>query len=398
MRILMVAPQPFFRPRGTPLSVLHRIRAFLRLGHTVDLVTYPFGSTPELNGLVVHRAARPPMVRDVAIGPSVAKILLDAPLFYKAYHLTRRERFDLLHTHEEAGFFGAWLSRVCRIPHLYDMHSSLPEQFANFGRFNWPPIVFAFRRMERYTLDRAEGVIAICPELRDYLKRSGYRGPLALIENTLDYDVPVLSAEDVGMLAERLGIDRGARVVLYTGTLEHYQALDLLIAAAAEVRDRVPTVRFVIVGGTPDQIEGLRREARVQQVDSAFIFVPAVPPADVFLYHRLADVLVTTRARGINTPLKVYQYLRAGKPIVATAISSHTQVLTPESAELVVPTPAAIATGLVRVLTDDAHAGALAESARRLAQDRYTEEAYMSRLRGLLEQLPGRPQRQRAAA
>ena len=39
----MIAPEPFFEPRGTPFSEYHRIRALLELGHTVDLVTYPFG-------------------------------------------------------------------------------------------------------------------------------------------------------------------------------------------------------------------------------------------------------------------------------------------------------------------------------------------------------------------
>src|SRR3982751_5158524 len=43
MRILMIAPEPFFEPRGTPFSEFHRIRALVELGHTVDLVTYPFG-------------------------------------------------------------------------------------------------------------------------------------------------------------------------------------------------------------------------------------------------------------------------------------------------------------------------------------------------------------------
>ena len=43
VRILMIAPEPFFEPRGTPFSEFHRIRALTALGHQVDLVTYPFG-------------------------------------------------------------------------------------------------------------------------------------------------------------------------------------------------------------------------------------------------------------------------------------------------------------------------------------------------------------------
>jgi hypothetical protein len=60
MRILMIAPEPFFEPRGTPFSEYHRIRALLDLGHTVDLVTYPFGKDVTLPGLRIFRAARPP--------------------------------------------------------------------------------------------------------------------------------------------------------------------------------------------------------------------------------------------------------------------------------------------------------------------------------------------------
>ena len=76
----MIAPEPFFEPRGTPFSEYHRIRALLELGHTVDLVTYPFGRDVSLPGLRVFRCLRPPFVRGIGIGPSLAKIPLDLAL------------------------------------------------------------------------------------------------------------------------------------------------------------------------------------------------------------------------------------------------------------------------------------------------------------------------------
>jgi glycosyltransferase involved in cell wall biosynthesis len=390
----MIAPQPFFRPRGTPFSVLHRIRALLKLGHSVELVTYPFGeSPPALNGVVIHRTRRVPGVRDVAIGPSIAKVLLDVPLFVTAYSLARTGQFDLLHTHEEAGAMGAWIKKKCGITHLYDMHSSLPQQFSNFGRYNWRPVVAAFQTLERYTLKGADGVIAICPELHDHVAESGYDRPLALIENTLDFEVPPINATAVKELRNRLGLAT-ASIVLYTGTLEAYQGLDLLIDAAPPVVRAQPSVHFLFVGGSQRQITDLRQRARDRGVDKHFVFVPAVPPTEVFLYHRLADVLITTRVRGTNTPLKIYQYLRAGRPIVATAIRSHTQVLDPTSAELVTPTPDGIAAGLIRTVTDAERARDLAAGAARLARERYGEEVYLERLRGLLHQVGGGNRRQ----
>src|ERR1700731_49917 len=80
VHILMIAPEPFFEARGTPFSEYHRIRALLDLGHTVDLVTYPFGKDVKLAGLRIVRAARPPFMTGVKIGPSPGKLFLDLAL------------------------------------------------------------------------------------------------------------------------------------------------------------------------------------------------------------------------------------------------------------------------------------------------------------------------------
>lgn len=388
MHILMVAPQPFFRPRGTPLSVLHRIRALTRLGHTVELATYPFGESPVISGLTIHRVACPPLVQDVAVGPSMAKLLLDAPLVRLANRLAATGRFDLLHTHEEAGWLGAVFKKRYGLPHLYDMHSSLPQQVANFRRFRNRFVTMVFERLERQTLDNADGIIAICPSLRDHVLNSGCKGIVALIENTLDFDVPRASPVVIDAMRDRLGLGNGP-VVLYTGTLEPYQGLELLLAAVPAVVGEVPLARVVVVGGTKAQIAGLARFAADRGSADHVRFVPAVAPAEVPLYHQLADVLVTTRSRGTNTPLKVYQYLRARRPIVATDIESHTQVLDGTVAELVRPEPAAIAAGIVRVIHDPARGRDLAEAAARLAAERYSEAAYMGTLQNLLAALPG---------
>src|SRR4029079_9657200 len=99
MRILMIAPEPFFEPRGTPFSEYHRIRALLELGHTVDLVTYPFGKDVTLPGLRIFRCLRPPFVHDVRIGPSVAKIPLDFAIALTTVRRALSGRYDVVHSH-----------------------------------------------------------------------------------------------------------------------------------------------------------------------------------------------------------------------------------------------------------------------------------------------------------
>ena len=109
----MIAPEPFFEPRGTPFSEFHRIRALTALGHHVDLVTYPFGQNVAMPGLRVFRSLRPPFVERVKIGPSLAKIPLDALLALSAVRRAVTGRYDAIHSHEEGGIIGALLARAC---------------------------------------------------------------------------------------------------------------------------------------------------------------------------------------------------------------------------------------------------------------------------------------------
>src|SRR4029077_13312112 len=166
----MIAPEPFFEPRGTPFSEYHRIRALTELGHQVDLVTYPFGQDVTMPGLRVFRSLRPPFVRHVNVGPSAAKIPLDALLTFSVLRRAFSQRYDAVHSHEEGGLIGVVLAALLRIPHLYDMHSSLPQQLTNFAFSRSRVITHAFHAIERFMIGRSRVVIVICPSLEETVR------------------------------------------------------------------------------------------------------------------------------------------------------------------------------------------------------------------------------------
>jgi glycosyltransferase involved in cell wall biosynthesis len=124
-------------------------------------------------------------------------------------------------------------------------------------------------------------------------------------------------------------------------------------------------------------------------VGSATVFVGERPSEEIPLYLEAADVLVSPRSRGKNTPLKIYQYLRAGRPIVATNLLTHTQVLDRNVAVLTDPSPQAFGAGILSVLRDRALAAQLSQRARRLAETRYTYEAYLGRTRDAVDPIAG---------
>ena len=163
----MIAPEPFFEPRGTPFSEFHRIRALTALGHHVHLVTYPFGQDVTMPGLQVFRSMRPPFVRRVKIGPSWVKLPLDLLLTLTAVRRALSGRYDAIHSHEEGGLIGIVLAALLRVPHLYDMHSSLPQQLTNFAFSRSTLMRRAFLALERLMITRSRVVIVICPSLEE---------------------------------------------------------------------------------------------------------------------------------------------------------------------------------------------------------------------------------------
>ncbi|HWJ55317.1 MAG TPA: glycosyltransferase [Vicinamibacterales bacterium] len=388
MHILMIAPEPFFEPRGTPFSEFHRIKALIALGHTVDLVTYPFGRDVEMPGLRVVRCLRPPLVRQVRIGPSWAKVPLDAALAATALRRALSTAYDAVHSHEEGGLIGVALAAMLGVPHLYDMHSSLPQQLSNFDFSSSRPLVWGMGQIERLLVRRSRVVIVICQQLVEVVRAIDPLVPTVLIENAPGSgDLPVAGAST--SLRAAWGIEPDVPVVLYTGTFEAYQGLDLLYAAAARVRVARPDVRFLLVGGQPDQVEAARRQARSAGADGVVLFTGQRPSEEIPQFLDAATVLASPRSRGTNTPLKIYQYLRAGRPIIATRLLTHTQVLDDSVAVLTEATPEAYAAGILRAVDDPAEADAIGRRARALADTKYSYEAYLERTRHAYAELFG---------
>jgi glycosyltransferase involved in cell wall biosynthesis len=383
VRILMIAPEPFFEPRGTPFSEFHRIRALTALGHRVDLVTYPFGEDVSIAGLRVFRALRPPFMHRVKIGPSLAKVPLDALLTLTAVRraLFARPRYDAVHSHEEGGLIGVALAAVLGVPHLYDMHSSLPQQLTNFAFSGSRLMRRVFLAIERLMIRRSRVVIVICPTLGDTVREIDPHARIVLIENAPGSPDEEATPEQAAAVRRQFALTPSTPLVLYTGTFEAYQGLDLLFEAMALVRAARPDARLLLAGGQPDQVARAREAARAAGIEAETIFAGERPASEIPAYLLASDVLVSPRSRGTNTPLKIYQYLRSGRPIVATRLLTHTQVLSDETAVLTDASPAAFAAGILDALNEPVRAAGLGQAARHLAETKYSYEAYLERTR-----------------
>jgi glycosyltransferase involved in cell wall biosynthesis len=379
MNILMLAPEPFFEPRGTPISVYFRILALGELGHRVTLVTYPIGKDVAIKGLKIVRPPNLLGMRRIKIGPSLAKLPLDFLLLLQATLEIIGNRYDLVFSHEEAAFLGVWIARIWRKPHVYDMHSSLPQQLENFEFTRSPLLVRLFRRMEHFVLRNSHSVIVICRELMDTVAGLGYGQKAVQVENFLDFPAEKPTAEAVA-LKKREYAPAGDKIVLYTGNFEPYQGIPLLLRAAQKVG---PGVVFVLVGGTGRSLIEMKALAGDLGISDKVVFVDKAPPSKVPLFLELADVLVSPRISGTNTPLKVYSCLKSGKPLVATRLWTHTQVLSERHAVLSDPDAEGFARGIEFALHSD-EARIRAQAAREWAEKEYAPSRYLEKISQVL--------------
>jgi glycosyltransferase involved in cell wall biosynthesis len=108
-----------------------------------------------------------------------------------------------------------------------------------------------------------------------------------------------------------------------------------------------------------------------------------VKPGMVPQFLDVADILVTPRIEGNNTPLKIYSYLRSGKPIVATKHITHTQVLNDEVAILTDCNANAFAEGLIKIIEDQKLRQKIAGNAKELADEKYSYESYQQKTKSI---------------
>lgn len=374
MKILLAAPQPFYSERGTPIAVRMLVEELCAFGHSVDLLVYHDGEDITIPGMRLVRAARPPGVGHVPIGISLQKLLCDAWMVAAMIGMLRRERYDVIHAVEEMIFPAALLHRRFGARLVYDMDSSLSDQLTQ----KWTvlrPLRRLFEAFERRFIWRSSLVLAVCEDLA--VKVRPWIGEQRVVVLP---DVPMVDeAKDPVETLRRQGDP--AVLALYVGNLEHYQGIDLLLESMALLQD-VPEFCMAVIGGLPQHVRQYQDMARSLGIPRHRLrLLGPRPLSQLGAYLHQADILVSPRTLGQNTPMKVYSYMQAGKAILATSIRSHTQALDPSCAMLVAPEPAAMARGIEQLLREPALRARLGAAAQEKAQREYSLPAYRHKLK-----------------
>jgi glycosyltransferase involved in cell wall biosynthesis len=381
MRILIIAPQPYYSERGTPISVELLIRALLERGDQIEVLTYHEGEDRPATGVTIHRISRWIPIRGIAPGPSLKKLVCDFFLFWKAAFLIKKGNYDLVHAIEESSFIAAALCPRQQIPFVYDMDSSMRTQLED----KYPllrPLSGMFLQLEGWALRRAHAVIPMCKALADQYEQFNPGRFFVLLDVSLRRE----ASRDVKDSVARLDFgcpDENIKF-MYLGNLERYQGIDLLLDGfALAVKRGYKNIHLIVVGGRSDDIDRYTARSRDIGISEFVTFCGPRPVSELGPLMERADALLSPRVEGVNTPLKIYSYIDSGRALIATRLATHTQVLDDTLACLVDPDAESMAEGIIRVTTSAEYRDQIATAAKQRAQERHTYSAFRERVHAL---------------
>ena len=317
IKVLMIAPTPFFADRGCHMRILGEIRALQHLGYDITLCTYHLGR--DIPGIKTERILNIPWYKKLEAGSSWQKFYIDILLFFKSLRVFWRDKPDLIHGHlHEGAFLGHFVRKLSfrRVPLVFDAQGSLTKELVTYGFFREGAFLHRlFWRFERWIARMPEYTVGSNVTVSAFMvEEMGL--PASNVATVIDGVHTGFFSDkgDAGNLRKELGLPSDSPVVLYTGALLKSKGIDYLWQAIPLVLQQKPETYFVIVGYP---VEESQKTITGVGVADRCLFVGQVDFFKLPAYLFLADLAVDPKIDEAGEASgKIINYMGASLPIV----------------------------------------------------------------------------------
>ncbi len=307
----MVAACPFPSSQGSQVLIRQLSGALSRLGHSVHVISYPFGDLPPDPGYRLHRIKALIPFRKLDPGPSLVKPILDLLLLIKVISVARRENIDLLHGHNYEGIIVAWAAgKWMGIPSIYNCHSLLADEL---------PTYFSARlakRLSRLFGDLIDRVTAYLPDYTIAIS-SEIAGKDTSVEEKrgrVRYLTPGIVLEEwEGIDLKKEVREEGLRIV-YAGNLARFQNIQQLLEVIRAVCIEFPDVTLEVI--TPSNTDPLLHLARSLGVETNLSAIVENDFKEIMPRLLRADIGCSMRTMKSGFPVKNLNYMAAALPVI----------------------------------------------------------------------------------
>lgn len=327
MKVLMIAPTPFFANRGCHTRIMEQSRALKELSHKIIIATYPIGEN--VDRLDIRRTIKIPFYKRAGVGtsgkfPFDPKYLLDILLFFKVVKILIKEKPDIIHAHLHEGcligFFAKLITFNFKTPLLFDIQGSLAGELTTYGFIKEKSFGFNLFHAIEWLIDRMPNyMIGSSKASVDFtIKKMGVKK--SKIKVVGDGASPKIletkySESQKYKLRKKHGITQKEKVVVYTGALTESKGIDYLLNAIPRVVKKIPNAYFLIFGYPGvERAKGILNNLGV--LDKAYL--PGGTPYELLgPYISLGNIGVDPKTGGGKEASgKNLNYMAASTPVV----------------------------------------------------------------------------------
>jgi glycosyltransferase involved in cell wall biosynthesis len=318
LSIAMAAACPFPANHGSPASIREMSQALSSLGHRVHVVTYPMGQDLPVEGITIHRVGRIFSSSKITVGPTYYKPFLDFLLVIKLCKVIRKEKIDIIHAHNYEGAIAGYIAKkITKRPMLYNAVNNMIDELPSYNFIKPKSLAIKLANfLDNLIPKMGDYVTVVSEELYNFLLKKGIpKDKISIIPAGVYPEM--FEGKDGNIMRDRYKI--GSRpLVTYTGTLDTFQRIDYLIKAMQIVTATIDEAVLLIVGNiiNPLDLDRLRKLAIDTGVDKNIIFTDERPLEEIPYFLASADVAVVPRPTTSGFPVKLLNYMAAGKAIV----------------------------------------------------------------------------------
>ena len=318
MKILMIAPTPFFSDRGGHMRILEEARALQKRGHEITIATYPIGK--DLEGIDVKRTIKLPGYKKTGPGPSIYKYPANILLFFKSLSLMHSNKYDIIHGHLHEGALIGWaLKKFKKVPLIFDCQGSLIGELSGHGYVKKGGLKQKyFNSMEKFITKRADHIITSNPGVASFLKKELNAKNVTIVEDGVNTEIFHPKVEKIKL---ELPIDK--KIVLYLGGLQPHKGIDYLIQAIPYTSNES---HFLIMGYPG--VERCQELAKQLGVQNRITFTGRIDYKLAPNYLALGDIAISPKTlESGEANAKVYNYIGMGLPVILFDFKSNKDML-----------------------------------------------------------------------
>ena len=321
MKILVIAPTPFFADRGTHIRILEESLALEKRGHSITIATYHIGKDIDdsvKTSIDVRRIRRLLFwYKKLEAGPDWQKIVLDIMLIRKAFYLARTQKPDVIHGHLHEGVIIGWIVQKLlfwrKMKLVADFHGSLTKEMESHSYLKGGILKSIFKRIEKAIDNLGDAAITSSDENTEEIKGLRIDGKVQTVLDGVNLS-HYQHLADKQTLKKELELPEDKVAVAYTGAMVLNKGIQYFLEAIPKVLAKTDRAFFVIAGFPAEGVEEFVRKNNIKEN------VRIICPLNYFDLPKVlnaSDVAIdpkdsmTRQASG-----KILGYMAAGLPVV----------------------------------------------------------------------------------